>query len=107
MPLNERVTVIKGDITTVKTDAIVNAANASLAGGGGVDGAIYRKGGPEIVNACLKIGGCATGEPVITTAVNLPAKYVIHTVGRVWCGSNHSEKGLLCYAYLICLMLDY
>ena len=105
MPLNERVTVIKGDITTVKTDAIVNAANASLAGGGGVDGAIHRKGGPEILKACLKIGGCATGEAVITTAGNLPAKYVIHTVGPVWCGGNHNEKDLLRNAYLNSLKL--
>ncbi len=105
MSLNKRISIIKGDITTVKTDAIVNAANTSLAGGGGVDGAIHRKGGPEILKACRKIGGCATGQAVITTAGNLPANYVIHTVGPVWRGGNHNETGLLRNAYLNSLTL--
>lgn len=91
--------LIKGDITKVKVDAIVNAANSGLLGGGGVDGAIHRDGGPEIMKACRKIGGCPTGEAVITTAGNLPSKYVIHTVGPVWRGGSQEEKTLLAKAY--------
>lgn len=91
--------VQKGDITEIKVDAIVNAANTSLLGGGGVDGAIHRKGGPQILAECRKIGGCPTGEAVITTAGMLPARFVIHTVGPVWNGGNHKEKELLANAY--------
>ncbi len=91
--------LIQGDITHIETDAIVNAANASLSGGGGVDGAIHRAGGPEIMEACKKIGGCPTGEAVITTAGRLPAKFVIHTVGPVWNGGKLGEPSKLASCY--------
>src|SRR5258708_35205491 len=91
-----RIQVIKGDITKVAVDAIVNAANSSLLGGGGVDGAIHRAGGKAILDDCKKIiakqGGCKTGEAVITAAGNLPAKFVIHTCGPVWTGAKNNEK---------------
>jgi O-acetyl-ADP-ribose deacetylase len=96
--------VIKADITKTEVDAIVNAANSSLMGGGGVDGAIHRAGGPAILEDCKKIvarqGGCKTGEAVITTAGNLPAKYVIHTVGPIWSSSQQEKNDKLlanCY----------
>lgn len=99
------ISVIKGDITKMKVDAIVNAANSGLRGGGGVDGAIHRVGGPSIMEQCRKIGGCPTGEAVMTTSGKLPSKYVIHTVGPVWRGGNHQEEELLTNAYFNCLSL--
>src|SRR5438105_4598277 len=97
-----RITLQKGDITKLEVDAIVNAANTSLLGGGGVDGAIHRAGGPAILEACIQIrnkqGGCATGQAVITTGGRLPAKFVIHTVGPVWTGGSNNEYKLLANA---------
>jgi len=96
---NSILELVEGDITKQKVDAIVNAANTRLLGGGGVDGAIHRAGGPAILEECKKIGGCPTGEAVITTAGNLPAKHVIHTVGPVWQDGSHREAELLKSAY--------
>jgi O-acetyl-ADP-ribose deacetylase len=99
MSMRERVDVVRGDITTLDVDAIVNAANSGLRGGGGVDGAIHRAAGPELLQACRALDGCPTGEVRVTPGFRLKAKHVIHAVGPIWHGGHAGEPALLASAY--------
>lgn len=101
----DRIEIFRGDITQLNTDAIVNAANTSLLGGGGVDGAIHRAAGKELYNECKMLNGCPTGGAVLTKGYNLPASFVIHAVGPVWRGGNSGEEAMLAGAYQSALNL--
>lgn len=105
MKIGQKIKLLMADITTLKVDAIVNAANSSLLGGGGVDGAIHKAAGPELLGECRQIGGCPVGEARITRGYRLPARFVIHTVGPVWRGGSEGEDQLLARCYQSCFAL--
>jgi O-acetyl-ADP-ribose deacetylase (regulator of RNase III) len=104
--VRDRISVVEGDITKQAVGAIVNAANTTLLGGGGVDGAIHRAAGPELLEECRRLNGCATGQAKITKGYRLPARWVIHTVGPVWRDGNHHEDELLASCYQSCFALS-